>query len=222
MKAHFISLAVGCALAGGELRRKGSRQRPWLEIRRLETESIYLGSQARALQRAATGEARCIVDGIPGHGFYDICRLRFQHPWLERVMEICCPAGEQRISAESLQIAGVRGLAQLWLDAGSWRGQTGSIQLAAVTDARSVHAALQALGIPSSSPSALRPGLELAPGPASELMTLLRPHVHRSMRHALRPGASFGMQLLRRPEHSRSAVAADLESRQQDQARRHG
>jgi len=196
MKAHFISLAVGYALAGGELRRKGGRQRPWLEIRRLETESVYLGSQARALQRAATGEARCIVDGIPGHGFYDICRLRFQHPWLERVMEICCPGGEPQITAETLQIAGVRGLAQLWLDAGSWRGRSGVIAPRTQADAHAVHAALADLGIPASKASQQREWLGLPPGPALELMALLRPQVHRSMRHALRPGSRHGLALL--------------------------
>jgi hypothetical protein len=197
MKAHFISLAVGYALAGGELRRKGSRQRPWLEIRRLETESVYLGSQARALRRGATPEARCIVDGIPGHGFYDICRLRFQHPWLERVMEICCPDGEQRITAAALQIAGPRGLAQLWLDAGSWRGQSGSLQLASLAEAQAVQAALQAVRIPCSSPSQQQPRLELAPGPSATLMALLRPHVHRSMRHVLHTDSCHGKQRLR-------------------------
>jgi hypothetical protein len=196
MKAHFISLAVGYALAGGELRRKGSRQRPWLEIRRLETESIYLGSQARALRRAATLEARCLEDVVPGQAFYDICRLRFQHPWLERVMEICCPGGEQQMTAEALQIAGARGLAQLWLDAGSWRGRSGVITPRAVTDAWVLHAALAGLGIPASRPTAQQGRLELAPGPAQELMALLRPHVHRSMRHALRPGGCHGLALL--------------------------
>ena len=196
MKAHFIGLAVGYALAGGELRRKGSRQRPWLEMRRLETESVYLGSQARALRKAATLEARCIEDVVPGRAFYDICRLRFQHPWLERVMEICCPGGEQQVTAEGLQIAGVRGLAQLWLDAGSWRGRTGVITPRTAADARALHGALARLGVPASRPSARQEWLELAPGPAQELMALLRPHVHRSMRHALHPGSCHGLALL--------------------------
>jgi hypothetical protein len=197
MKAHFISLAVGYALAGGALRRKGQRQRPWLEIRRLETESIYLCSQARALRRGATAEARCIEDLVPGQGFYDICRLRFQHPWLERVMEICCPDGRQCITAAALQIAGPRGLAQLWLDAGSWSGRTGLLQLASLAEAEAVQAVLQDAKIPCSSPSRQQPRLELAPGPAAGLMTLLRPHVHRSMRHVLHPDSCHGNQRLR-------------------------
>jgi len=138
----------------------------------------------------------CIEDVVPGRAFYDICRLRFQHPWLERVMEICCPGGEQQVTAEGLQIAGVRGLAQLWLDAGSWRGRTGIITPRTAADARALHGALAGLGIPASRPSAQQGWLELAPGPAQELMALLRPHVHRSMRHALHPGSCHGLALL--------------------------
>ena len=196
MKAHFISLAVGCALAGGTLRRKGSRQRPWLEIRRLETESIYLGSQGRALRKAATAEARCIEDMVPGAAFYDICRLRFQHPWLERVMEICCPDGEQRVTPEALGIAGVRGLAQLWLDAGLWEGREGRIVPRSGGDAPPIRAALAGLGIPSSAPIGRDWVITVAPRPMEELAALLRPCVHRSMRHALRPGSRHGLQLL--------------------------
>jgi hypothetical protein len=196
MKAHFISLAVGYALAGGELRRKGSRQRPWLEIRRLETEATYLGSQARALRRAATAEARCLEDAIPGQAFYDACRLRFQHPWLERVMEICCPGGEQRVTPEALQIAGMRGLAQLWLDAGCWEGSEGRIVPRHGDDAAPIRAALAAQGIPSSAPIGRGGVVTVAPRPMEELAALLRPHVHRSMRHALRPGSRHGLFLL--------------------------
>jgi hypothetical protein len=196
MKAHFISLAVGYALAGGELRRKGSRQRPWLEIRRLETESVYLGSQARALRKAATAEARCLQDLVPGPAFYDICRLRFQHAWLERVMEICCPDGEQQLTAEALQIAGVRGLAQLWLDAGYWRNSEGCIVLGREADATLVRAALARQNIPSSAPANRRSEVLIAPRPMEALVALLRPHVHRSMRHTLRRASCHGRRLV--------------------------
>lgn len=196
MKAHFVSLAVGYALAGGKLRRKGSRQRPWLEIRRLETEAVYLGSQARALRKAATAEARCIEDMVPGPAFYDICRLRFQHPWLERVMEICCPGGEQRITPEALRIASVRGLAQLWLDTGHWNAREGRIVLCSGGDARSVRIALAELGVPSAAPISRDWVVTVAPRPMEDLAALLRPYVHRSMRHALRPGSRHGLTLL--------------------------
>jgi hypothetical protein len=193
MKAHFISLATGYALAGGTLRRKGSRGRPWLEIRRLETESVYLGSQARALRKAATGDARCIEDMVSGPAFYDICRLRFQHSWLERVMEICRPGGEQRITAEALGIAGIRGLAQLWLDAGCWEGTEGRIVPRSGDDAPPIRAALAVQGIPSSAPIGRGGVVAIAPRPMEDLAALLRPHVHRSMRHALRPGSRHGL-----------------------------
>jgi hypothetical protein len=197
MKARFVSLAVGYALAGGTLRRKGSRRRPWLEVRRLETEGAYLGSQARALRKASTPEARCVEDMVPGSAFYDICRLRFQHPWLERVMEICCPDDEQRVTPEALGIAGLRGLAQLWLDAGCWEKGEGRIVPRRGDDAPPIRAALAGLGIPSSAPIGRNWIVTIAPRPMEELAALLRPYVHRSMRHALRASpVGHGLALL--------------------------
>jgi hypothetical protein len=47
-------------------------------------------------------------------------------------------------------------------------------------------------------PPLKRPRLvRLAPDAMHGLATNLRPHVHRSMRHALRPGGRHGIHLLR-------------------------
>lgn len=198
MSARFVSLAVGYSLAGGELRRKGIRQRPWLEIRRLETEHTYLDHQGRALRRAAPGPSRQLLDSLPGHAFYDISRLRFQHPLLERVMDICCPDGKQQVTPKALEVAGERGLALLWLDAGSWDGRTAVLRPRTLEDAQVIRSALQQRDIPCSRPSASAPWLEIAPLPMERLAEQLRPHVHRFMRHALRPGGKHGLALLRR------------------------
>lgn len=197
MQARFVSLAAGYALGGGTLRRKGVRQRPWLELRRLETESIYLGHQARALQRCSSKGFRCVIDQVPGEGFYDVARCRIHDPALERVMELLQPGGEQQITPAVLQVAGLRGLASLWLDRGGWEGRAGILHLSTPGDATCARSALAEQRIPC---ALIGPGgtwLRLAPEPMGELAALLRPHVHRSMRHALRPGSCHGLQLFR-------------------------
>lgn len=188
MQARFVSLAVGYALIRGNLRRKGLKQRPWLELRRIETESAYLGHQVKALRRAGGAGIVVDVDTVPGKGFYDIRRARIHHPWLERVMEILCPDGEQRISAEALLVAGPRGLASAWLDGGDWARAIGVLHLRTPDDARAMRAFLEQQGFPSGSIHAAR-SLQFRPAVADELMRQIRPHVHRSMRAALRPGS---------------------------------
>jgi hypothetical protein len=197
MSARFVSLAVGYALGGGVLRRKGARQRPWLELRRLETESIYLGHQVRMLQRGVTGELRLDQDVVAGKGFYDIRRARLQSPLLERAMEILCPDGEPRLAAEALQVAGPRGIASLWLDAGTWRAD-GSARLSvrSVEDAEQLAAFLKQQGVAAAVVDRRGAAVDLRPRAMAALADILRPHVHRSMRHALRPGSTHGLALL--------------------------
>jgi len=198
MSARFVSLAVGYALGGGVLRRKGVRQRPWLELRRLETESIYLGHQVRGLQRAATGELRLDQDTLPGQGYYDIRRARLHSPLLERALELLMPDGEPRLTTEVLQVAGVRGLASLWLDLGAWRpGGAARLPLRSGADAELLVHHLKQLGVSAAAADRKGPVLEFRPVAMAEFADLLRPQVHRSMRHALRPGSLHGAELLR-------------------------
>jgi hypothetical protein len=198
MSAQFVSLAVGYALGGsGVLRRKGVRRRPWLELRRLETESAYLGHQVRMLQRAVTGELRLDQDVIAGKGFYDIRRARLQSPSLGRAIELLCPDGELRLTTEVLQVAGMRGVASLWLDAGAWRPDgSGRLPMRSVADADLLVALLRQRGIAAVAADKRGPVIDMRPGVMSALADLLRPYVHRSMRHALRPGSSHGLALL--------------------------
>jgi len=193
VSAQFVSLAVGYSLALGQLRRKGVRRRPWLELRRLETESTYLDHQVRALRRASRQPLRVDVDLLPGKGYYDISRVRIHSPSLERVLEIL----EDGITEDALLVAGTRGLACLWLDHGFWRGQCGELTFAQEPEAEAFRSALHRLGI-QAMPPLKRPRLvRLAPDAMHGLATNLRPHVHRSMRHALRPGGRHGIHLLR-------------------------
>ena len=198
MTAQVVSLAVGYALGAGHLRRKGARQRPWLELRRLETESTYLLHQVRLLQRSSSGSARAALDLVPGQGFYDVRRARLHSPLLERAMELLQVDRGLRFSEEVLQVAGVRGLASLWLDAGSWQLGTGTIALRSLEDGAVLleHLAAQ-YGIQAALHERPAPALKFTPRAMHALTNLLRPQVQRSMRHALRSGGSFGMQLLK-------------------------
>lgn len=192
MSAQFVSLAVGYALGHGQLRRKGVRQRPWLELRRLETEATYLEHQVRALRRAVRQPIRIDVDMVPGKGYYDVIRARIQSDLLERALEV----GTSGLTAEALQVAGLRGLACLWLDRGHWWEQTGEIGFPCEAEAVVFRTKLAELRIPSSPPQTKHFFVRLAPEPMRDLAAHLRPYVHRSMRHALRPGAVHGAQLL--------------------------
>jgi len=200
MDAQFVSLAVGYALAGGRLRRKGTRRRPWLELRRLETEVTYLRHQLKALRQAGGPGVMAVIDAVPGSGYYDLCRGRIHSPLLERVMEILCPEDDIRLSAEALQVAGDRGLASAWLDGGHWDGLSGRFEMRSPEDAEALHSAIQQRGIHGmiigSGGNRGRCGVFYGVDAMQDLVRLLRPRVHRSMRHCLWPGVLHGGALL--------------------------
>lgn len=196
MQARFVSLALSYSLVGGVLRRKGVKQRPWLELRRLETESTYLGHQLRSLRCCAPAGFIGHLDAVAGQGFYDIRRARIHSPHLERVMELACPDGEQRITQKILGITGDRGLAAIWLDGGTWERHAGVIDLRNHEDAVALQWYLKGRGFPSVLVTEVSRSLRVAPSIMAELTRLMRPHVHRSMRAALRPGSRHGALLL--------------------------
>jgi hypothetical protein len=198
MSARLVSLAVTYAMGGGSLRRKGVRQRPWLELRRLEPERTYMLHQVRSLQRAGGGPVRTAVDVLPGERFYDVCRARLQHDAFDRAIEILAPNGQARLSAEALQVAGPRGLAGLWLDRGRWDRGVAVLAMASEGDATALQHHLQGLGLSGIARGADPALLRLPRRAMGELVRLMRPHVHRSMAHALREGSLHGSHLMRR------------------------
>jgi hypothetical protein len=196
VSAQFVSLAVAYALGGGVMRRKGAARRPWLELQRLETESAYLGHQVRALRKAGRASVRAIEDMRPGRFFYDCCRARIQSPLLERAVEILGCGERQRITGEALAVAGLRGLGALWLDAGAWEQDAGRLWLRSAEEAALVSEYLERCRVPLASAS--ENSVLVRPLGMRELADQLRPAVHRSMRHALRPGSRHGATLLGR------------------------
>lgn len=201
MNARFVSLATGYALGGGLLRRKGVKQRPWLTLHRLETEAVYLRHQVRALQAAGGGTVRADIDMLDGDSYYDIIRARIHSPLLERVMDLLHPDGEHRLTPDAIQAAGVRGLASLWLDRGLWNGEAGELPMRTLDDAELIRSALHALGILSAPPVGTYRALRIGGAYMKDLSEILRPHVHRSMRHALRPGSQHGLTLISTERH---------------------
>lgn len=197
MSARLVSTAIAYAMGSGILRRKGVKQRPWLELRRLETEKTYMLHQVKSLQRAGAGSVRTVVDMVPGQHFYDICRARLQHEGFDRAMELLAPEGEAVLSLEVLEIAGGRGLASLWLDLGEWERGTAVIPLSSEQDANALAEYLERRGIVAIQRSLDHQKLRLSKRQFAQFDRLVRPNVHRSMACALREGSAHGNKLLR-------------------------
>lgn len=197
MSARLVSMAVAYAMGSGTLRRKGVKQRPWLELRRLETERTYLLHQVRSLQRAGAGPVRASVDMIPGQHFYDICRARLQHDAFERAMELLAPEGDAYLSEQVLQVGGGRGLASIWLDLGRWDRGVAVIPLPRESDADALLAYLANRGIPGVNKGGSGSTLRLSRRQFAQFSGLIRHHVHRSMSHTLREGSRHGSSIMR-------------------------
>jgi len=104
----------------GSLRLKGARKRPWLEIRRPETERGELSWQLRCLQELHDGPLEWVRDRVPSDGFYDMHRLRIHGEGLYRAYELLCPRDERQLTPELLDLLGDQVLAVLWSDVGKW------------------------------------------------------------------------------------------------------
>lgn len=197
MSARLVSMAIAYAMGSGALRRKGIKQRPWLELRRLETERTYLLHQVRSLQRAGAGPVRTSIDMVPGQHFYDICRARLQHDAFERAMELLAPGGDACLSEKVLQIGGSRGLASIWLDLGRWDRGVAVISLSGEPDADALLAHLGNRGISGVSKGGNGSMLRLSKRQFAQFGGLIRHHVHRSMSHTLREGSKHGSSIMR-------------------------
>jgi len=130
-------------------------------------------------------------DRLPGEGFYDIERVRLQGEGLYQVYELLYLRDRWTLSTEVLQLCGLRGLAALWLDSGSWhagkaRFGTQHSQLRDL-DFWILRQYLADLGF-ESDPN-IRKGetksLAIRYSQGDALMTALRPYVQRDMRHKL-------------------------------------
>jgi len=119
MSAQFVALALSYCLGKGTISLRGQKKRPWLEIKRPETDLIYLNHQLRMLHKAHDGKLEAVSDIVQGGGFYDDRRIRVHSPDLYRVYELLYFRDQRRLTPEVLRIAGAQGLAALWCDTGT-------------------------------------------------------------------------------------------------------
>ena len=118
MSAQFVALALSYCLGKGTISLRGQKKRPWLEIRRRETDLSYLNHQLRMLHRVHDGKLEAVSDIVQTAGFYDDRRIRVHSPDLYRAYELLYFRDERRLTPEILRIVGFQGLAALWCDTG--------------------------------------------------------------------------------------------------------
>lgn len=119
MSAQFVALALSYCLGKGTISLRGQKKRPWLEIKRRETDLTYLNHQLRMLHRVHDGKLEAVSDIVQTDGFYDDRRIRVHSPDLYRVYELLTFRDERRLTPEVLRIIGFQGLAALWCDTGT-------------------------------------------------------------------------------------------------------
>lgn len=193
MNAGFTAAVVRYCLGAGRILELGPNKRLWLEISRCETERTYLGHQLRLLRKTHDGPLLARVEPVAGSGRYDRERLRLLSPQLARAKELLFgPGGERRISAETWLVAGIPGLAALWLDQGRWLGRALELRLDwSEAELELLIRQIQAVGSKAHlarSRQGRLCGVHVLGRHVDALAAAVRPHVHRSMRHRLWPG----------------------------------
>jgi len=179
-------------LGKGDIALKGSRKRPWLELCRTETERVYLGSQVYQLRQAHPGPLEIFWDRLPTNGFYDLDRARIQTDELWRAYDLLYPRDERTLSRGVLDLCGLSGLVNLWLDHGTLVGRTGEIRKRMSPDEKTLLAAwISDLGFPVDMPrTQASQKLIIPPASMHRLKKSMRPLVHVTMRHKLRSKVS--------------------------------
>lgn len=118
MSAPFVALALSCSFACGKLSLRGAAKRPWLEVRRRETDARYLRFLLRRLRQSYDGTLDYVYDTIASDGFYDTHRFRVHAPELYRVYELLYPRDELQLTPEAMTVGGFALLSLLWAEGG--------------------------------------------------------------------------------------------------------
>lgn len=187
MSAQFVARALSYCLGKGTISLKGHRKRLWLELQRTETERVYLGSQVYQLRQVHPGPVEVFWDRLPTDGFYDIERARLQSDELWPAYDLLYPRDERTLSAEVLSIAGIEGLASLWLDHGVWVKKAGELR-GRLSPGDKHLIAEWATGLGFAAEVRYRGGSAslIFPAPTMQLLKpAIRPYVHQTMRHKL-------------------------------------
>lgn len=193
MTAALSAQLLGLCAGAGVLARRGagSQRRPWLTIKRCESEKTFLEHQLRNLRSAHAGPLRSVVDRLSGDGFYDVIRLRAGSEQFERAYELLYPRDVRCWNLELAELSGELGLVNLWLDHGRWlSSSTAAIKPPWRTEELVAWIErLNGLGIRCAPRISTRNGeieaIGLGISGTETLIKRIRPHVHRSMRERL-------------------------------------
>jgi len=115
----FAAIALGCCLGKGRIL-MGKAGKLTIEIRRPENEYFFLEHQARQLNKAAREKLQTRMDLRPGEGLYNILRFRARGEEIKPLYRLLYFQDRRRISRQVLEVAGLRGIANLWFDCGHW------------------------------------------------------------------------------------------------------
>lgn len=97
---------------------RGPKKRPWLELRRPETELTYLRHQVHTLRtlERKRGSLDIVYDSVEKDDFYCDVRVRIQSDDLWPAYELLYPRDEKKVTREVIDIAGMHGIKSLWAD----------------------------------------------------------------------------------------------------------
>ena len=175
--------ALSWCLGKGSLGIRGSKRRPWLEIKRVETERPYLSYQLFSLRRAADGPTDDVRDTLTGSSFYDIERIRFTGEGLEAAYRMLYPRDKRVITPEVLDTCGIEGLAAIWLDQGIIKPNKRGVLSGkySLEEAHHIKNAFRSHGIAARITPRPKPMVLFDPKVMPDLKVLLTPYVHRTM-----------------------------------------
>ncbi len=189
MSAPFVALVLSYCLGPGRIKLLGQKRRPWLEIKRRETDLTHLIHQNRQLHSLHDGPLDTVIDTIQTDGFYDDKRLRCHGEGMYRAYELMYPRDERIVTPEILAITGMKGIAALWNDYGSIEGQKLRITCpGGKSEAFLVHDHLVNMGFrPMYNRSSIRnPKIDFIGEEADRLATALRKIIPRHRHPTLR------------------------------------
>lgn len=144
----------------------------------------------RTLRRLHPGPLRVERDWLPGPGVYDIERLRIQSDLLWPAYELLYHRDRRRLERKALEAAGIQGLAALWVDAGQRLPRVGKLTVSSpyvsIQDLEEWTAGLGYPGLVKETGN-IRRVITWQRAQMQALATALRPLVHSSCRHLLKP-----------------------------------
>ena len=185
MSAPFVALVLSYCLGRGQIDLRGRKCRPWLEIRRPETQRPYIDHQLRRLRKLHDGPVEAALDLVSTELVYDDFRMVLHAPELWRCYELLYPRDEFTISQEVLDIVGRPGLLALWCDQGRWKGPNALLSIRRPEEEMSRLAEwIRGLGY---STCLLDGAIGFERSTLRQFQKDMREIIHPSMRHTLRP-----------------------------------